>query len=86
MSQGVSGVNSLVTEFTQNAIASTEGDDFATLLKIVVKSKEANNIVTINLGSDLKQETLYKGIRFVTYTDYAAVVSQIQTALYTPAE
>ena len=86
LSQGISGVNSLITEFSQNALASTDANDFATLLKIVVKSKEANGVTTLNLGSDLKQETWYKGVRFVTYTDYAAVVEQIQTALYTPAE
>lgn len=87
LSQGVSGVNNLVNELTQNAIASTDGDDFSTLLKVAIKSKDGSNgVVTINLGSDLKQETLYRGVRFVTYSDYSAVVSQIQTALYTPAE
>ncbi|MBE6624328.1 MAG: hypothetical protein E7622_01660 [Ruminococcaceae bacterium] len=87
LSQGVSGINNLVTELTENAVASTNGDDFSTLLQIAIKSKDGSNgVVTINLGSDLKQETWYHGVRFVTYTDYSEVVSQLQAALYTPVE
>ncbi len=83
LSQGVEGVTNLVNELAENATTSTDADDFSTLLNIVLKSKDgANEVKTINLGSALKQETWYAGIRFVTYTDYSAVVAEIQGALY----
>ena len=49
----------------------------------MVKSKDgAAEIKTVNLGSALKQETFYYGIKFVTYTDYSAVVAEMQNTLY----
>ncbi len=83
LSQDVEGVTNLVNELADNATTSIDAKDFSTLLNIVLKSKDgANEIKTINLGSALKQEIWYDEIKFVTYTDYSAVVAEIQGALY----
>lgn len=85
---GVTGIKALTDKLAENATTSTETDDFATLLKMAVKTTGdalADAINTVNMGETSKEIKLVGNneyVYFSAYDDYSKMVADLQTLLY----